>query len=246
MAQLGIEIGALCVLTTQQTFHAFSFPSYEPRQFYVPLERPSRMSLRPSEMLSSAMRGLRQATLDLPATNAQQNSRKPSLPLANGIIKRASSGGEGDNSLVFPVPVTSGRRLTRFSSFLLHRPSMDTNPNESSTTDLIHHQESLLSMGEYADHRLVLIELLCCCACCRNASAGQSVGGQVGGSGCDAGVVEGTSSQQRGVGDYANLIENHRLARLVTLLAVFAILGLVLTYIIKSIVEQTDQQQDGG
>lgn len=49
-----------------------------------------------------------------------------------------------------------------------------------------------------------------CCACCR---------------------------QTNSANEYSNLIENHKLARIVTLITVLAILGLVLTYIIKSALE---------
>ncbi|VDL88192.1 unnamed protein product, partial [Schistocephalus solidus] len=56
--------------------------------------------------------------------------------------------------------------------------------------------------------RFVVLDLICC-ACCRQPRANE----------------------------YSNLIENHRLARIVTLVAVLTILGLVLTYIIRSAIE---------
>ncbi|KAL7055182.1 hypothetical protein AAHC03_024438 [Spirometra sp. Aus1] len=56
--------------------------------------------------------------------------------------------------------------------------------------------------------RFIVLDLICC-ACCRQPRANE----------------------------YSNLIENHRLARIVTLVAVLTILGLVLTYIIRSAIE---------
>ncbi|KAL5105760.1 hypothetical protein TcWFU_004172 [Taenia crassiceps] len=208
-------------------------------------DRSGRMSLRPSLMLN-ALRGTQRST-DEASVSGTGGSGSAILP--NGVIK----------SLTFDastaLPDNSARRFTRFSN-LLRAPSeiiADPDPESISVS------ATLEASNDYStDHRALLMEVLCyCCCCCCNDDASGRIGstGDNGRSDNNSTTSEhrrrmhrnggsggGGGSDRRG--DYANLIENHRLARLVTLLAVLAILGLVLTYIIKLIVEQQQQQQN--
>ncbi|OON21768.1 hypothetical protein X801_02334, partial [Opisthorchis viverrini] len=69
--------------------------------------------------------------------------------------------------------------------------------------------------GDTTAERSLIVDLLCC-TCCTKVEEEEA---------------------------YANLIENHRLARVITLAAVLTILGLILAYIIRSAIEapQSDQ-----
>ncbi|VDK23558.1 unnamed protein product [Taenia asiatica] len=211
-------------------------------------DRSGRMSLRPSLMLN-ALRGVQRSTDESAVSGTGGASASGSTTLPNGVIK----------SLTFDAssapPDNSARRLTRFSNLLRAPSEIISDPDPEATSM----SATLDASNDYStDHRALLMEVLCyCCCCCCN----DGVGGRIGGGGDsrrsdnnsatgghrrrmhrDGGSGGGGSSDRRG--DYANLIENHRLARLVTLLAVLAILGLVLTYIIKLIVEQQQQQQN--
>ncbi|CDS43301.1 EGF region [Echinococcus multilocularis] len=210
-------------------------------------ERPGRMSLRPSLMLN-ALRGVQRSTDETAVSGIGGAGGSGNAILPNGIIKSLTidaSAAPSDNPT---------RRLTRFSTLLRAPSEIVSDPDPEATSN----PAAMEASNDCStDHKALLMEVLCYCCCCR---CNDGVGGRIcgrGGNGrsesnCaagghrgrvhrDSGSAGGGGSDRRG--DYANLIENHRLARLVTLLAVLAILGLVLTYIIKSIVEQQQQQQ---
>ncbi|VDD81795.1 unnamed protein product [Mesocestoides corti] len=197
-------------------------------------ERQNRMSLRPTLMLAS-LRGNQRSADD----GSGSTPRKPSLP-ANGVVR---PGGEA---------VDSGRRFTRFSSFLLSANRLSADLTSATSDPGAEHSDVPVDIAsEYStDHRVVLMEVLCCCAACCDGRGGRGGGGGgrgdvFGAAGRRGRVLRGAGDVRGGRGEYSNLIENHRLARLVTLLAVLAILGLVLTYIIKSIVEQQQHVATG-
>ncbi|VDM17802.1 unnamed protein product [Hydatigera taeniaeformis] len=209
-------------------------------------DRSGRMSLRPSLMLN-ALRGVQRSTDETAVVGTGSIGGSGSTILPNGVIKSLTF----DSSTAPPDNPT--RRLTRFSN-LLRAPSEIVSDPDLEATSI---SANLEASNDYStDHRALLMEVLCyCCCCCCNDGVGGRISGGGGGRRSDnnsatgghrrrmhrdSGGAGGGSSDRRG--DYANLIENHRLARLVTLLAVLAILGLVLTYIIKLIVEQQQQQ----
>lgn len=206
------------------------------------------MSLRPSLMLN-ALRGVQRSSDETAVSGTGGAGGSGSTILPNGVIK----------SLTFDAstapPDNSARRLTRFSNLLRAPSEIASDPDPEATSV----SATLEASNDYStDHRALLMEVLCycCCCCCNDGVSGRiGSGGDSGRSDNnsttgahrrrmhrDGGSGGGGGSDRRG--DYANLIENHRLARLVTLLAVLAILGLVLTYIIKLIVEQQQQQQN--
>ena len=202
---------------------------------YKFIERHRRMSLRPSFMLNAIRRNS--------AQRSNEETAAASGGLPNGVIK---TGGEASTTQSPSITTTAPiRRLTRFSTLLRASPDSDLGDGDSMANLT---PAEINSVRHYpSDHRILLTEVLCCCCqCCRSRDSGYPDGRSADGGARRRGHRDGSggasgNSERRG--DYANLIENHRLARLVTLLAVLAILGLVLTYIIRSIIEQKQQQQ---
>ena len=168
--------------------------------------------------------------------------------IPNGVIKTGSQG-VMETTTTQNLPNTAPtRRLTRFSSLLRASPDLTSYPADPDPMATLTSAEVTTAHHHSTDHRALLMEVLCCCCPCCDAGDGGNYDSRPGDEAGtrrrfhrDGGGSGSGSSERRG--DYGNLIENHRLARLVTLVAVLAIIGLVLTYIIKSIIEQQQQQQ---
>ncbi|KAM3187784.1 hypothetical protein ACTXT7_001627 [Hymenolepis weldensis] len=199
----------------------------------VAQDRHGRISLRPSLHVLSAIRS---------SLKSADDSAAPVNPLPNGVVK--SSTFDSPHAPYSPSQPPS-RRLTRFSTLL--RASGDVSA-ETETTEISGGDLNVSVNGFLPDHRAVLMEVLCCCCCCSNqccdpngAYNSRTNGSYLANSGRsqrESGGRGDSSSSERRRGDYSNLIENHRLARLVTFLSILAILILVFWYIGKLILEQ--------
>nr|CDS27789.1 EGF region [Hymenolepis microstoma] len=196
-------------------------------------ERHGRLSLRPSLHVFSAIRG---------SLKSVDDGSAPVSPLPNGVIKSSTIDSPNVRYSSSQPPT---RRMARFSSLL--RASGDVSA-ETETADILGGGDQNIFVNEFLpDHRAVLMEFLCCCChsnqCCdRNGAytgrTNESYSTNSGRSRRESGGRGDNNSSERRRGDYSNLIENHRLARLVTFLSILAILILVFWYIGKLILEQ--------
>ncbi|VDN98264.1 unnamed protein product [Rodentolepis nana] len=223
------------ILQRQSTIDDKSYGSKAAQgQFPSGYKRHGRLSLRPSLHVFSAIRG---------SLKSVDDGTAPVNPLPNGVIKSSTI---DSPNIPYSSSQLPSRRITRFSSLL--RASGDVSA-ETEAVDIPGGGDQNSSVNEFLPHhRAVLVEFLCCCCCRSNqccdrngaytSSTNESYSTGSGRLHRDSSGRGDGSSSERSRGDYSNLIENHRLARLVTFLSILAILILVFWYIGKLILEQ--------